>query len=159
MTKHGERGAELLDAGRVAFGSGFGHRDQAVSSDVAGRSAGLGDLGAADRFFLEGLGFSRAGSRSGGVSATGAAGSGTAGSAFWARLRAGEVDGTFFRPRADAALGSPFSAAFLPSRLGQAGLMQSRQGGRPASIAVTIGARQTGHGASSFSSFPRWGSG
>jgi hypothetical protein len=45
------------------------------------------------------------------------------------------------------------------SRVGHAGLMQSVHGGRPASIAVTTGDRQTGHGGWSFSSFPRWGSG
>ena len=45
------------------------------------------------------------------------------------------------------------------ARVGQSGLIQSVHGGRHASIAVTTGARHTGHGGWSFSSFPRCGSG
>ena len=58
-------------------------------------------------------------------------------------------------------LGRPvdFVPSFFFSRVGHSGLMQSVHGGRPASIAVTTGARQTGHGGWSFSSFPRWGRG
>jgi hypothetical protein len=57
---------------------------------------------------------------------------------------------TLVRPRgrggARAAGFGVFGASGL-SRDGQAGLMQSVQGGRPASTAVTMGARQVGQGA------------
>jgi hypothetical protein len=50
-------------------------------------------------------------------------------------------------------------AAASAFRVGHSGLMQSVQGGRPASIAVTIGAPHSGHGGWSLSSLPRCGSG
>ena len=63
-----------------------------------------------------------------------------------------------FEVRAPTGLAAGF-APELFSRVGHSGLTQSVHGGRPASIAVTTGAWQTGHGGWSFSSFPRWGSG
>ena len=72
------------------------------------------------------------------------------------RERAGRFAGAF-RPAFPFGAASAAGGSF--TRVGHAGLMQSVQGGRPASIAVTTGARQTGHGGWSFSSFPRWGSG
>ncbi len=83
----------------------------------------------------------------------GAAGEAGAGSTGEAGVPVGGLAAAFFF-RAGAFFRAAFAfsaffasaSAFFASRLGHSGLMHSVHGGRPASIAVTTGARQTGHG-------------
>ena len=144
----------------------MGHGGDEVSS-VNGPSTAAGSARAGRERFLAGAGRSFGTRVPAGTFAEGVGGFAALGVARAFGLGAFRAEAAFLAFATDArsafaSVRAVARAAFSSarwSRVGHSGLMQSVHGGRPASMAVTTGARQTGHGGWSFSSLPRCGSG